>query len=993
MAIQLFTRQKIDGQSLRLGYNNLEKLHDNTVKNITTLQSLVGQLELNESEDAWKTQYVQELNNTIDGYINSTSSRGNNPRYYGDAFTETSLLVGKVLTDPSLQGRIREQTKYKEWKKNLEDGVGKGLYSRDVADMYLEQNPYRYYDKYEGETDEIAVRNRNQERINQQQGIPSTGEHGKIIGGVGGNYGNPTKDVSMTSILNLAAQRVAIEGGGSTTLYYKKADGSLTTNSAEADPTNPYPWFKDTYDNVKQIDENRLKQAAWQIINEQPGAKAGLEQALKVGLWKTGKQYNFNGSSYTDANGNIIDNEFTDERGLPLSIDKYIESLINPAARLMSRNVGKYSREKGYGMEYSAEIAKAYAQNLGKKSNTTGTITPPSTASATVDRFAETALTALYNKQAISDELKEIAKQYKIDPNDSKFYEKMMATGNPAIMEKVYDYWMNEENAVVNNHANKEEYDALEYVNSVNFGSTLSNDNSYKNNLYNYINQLYTNNGNVQDAIYINTKYGERSAGSYLTGPYIKDYSQDIINNITENGKYKLEDLGLKLENGMIVVPRDKAYLIPKIISSVENTGFGGLTFLSYTVDAAADLLANNDPHPGITNLIYAGLNKLDEDNKIRQIGQGAIDWLRGLRYDARQFVEDASRGVNATLGNTLNTEILYKDNNGKYTSRSKTNYWELYGPSLFNRDLQYNDPVVQQIKALNDKAVDVVDNYNKIQTNDSEYNNKNYGQLINDNTQFVPFASINQEIAQSMGLENADINRIIEQTKASISAHSPKEDAHFYFGDKNSLHDVDDIEQRMKITDQIAGILATDPNRVQLGYNSDTGETMINVSPGTKTNNANWAKSISDDFNAGFMVMGDFINDDPVYQKYFYTPARRGKKLLRNADLTNRTHIPIIPQVMSIDKKNGQYFLVTPNNKVLPLTEDIACAIAGNIDEFKKAMLLGRNMTQQEVKQLKDNIIKDTQMANITNTTSKEMLDYYSQVIEAIFSPIPTFN
>lgn len=280
MAFELFTptyrtvQNPIDLNVLASTYNTLEKGHQQAVDTSAAYITALGDLPVNEAE----RPYIQK-------HINSIQETLNNEKIYGNAYAaldDIKLLGAKISTDPGIKARIKAEAAYQNYMKLLD--ADKTISEAD-KEFFRVHNKYYYQDKYD--------------------------EKGNIIGGT--EWTPQKRHVAapdVTKYMQQAMAMVAEEGGKSSTVYYKDKNGKYVTNPKLSVDNLPYYSVQGEF---KRITKEKLREALNTVIANTDGAIEGLQQDFEIAKWRHNK-----------SNGLIVD-ETTDDKGLPLNFDQYLE--------------------------------------------------------------------------------------------------------------------------------------------------------------------------------------------------------------------------------------------------------------------------------------------------------------------------------------------------------------------------------------------------------------------------------------------------------------------------------------------------------------------------------------------------------------------------------------------------------------------------------------------------------------------------------------------
>lgn len=228
--------------------SSLDKItqqHEKAIETQSAISKALADIELNEAEDEWKTNYI----NQIKDEINSLASFGN----YSGALTRATLLAGRVTSDPALRGRIRAQKEYKNF---VDNTLARRDLTEDDKSWALAMNPYKYEDKVDN--------------------------NGNIVGGTDWKpTTRPVGEIDYNKLLATAKQMVFQESGGATQVVFYDAEGRDTTNPLTAEGVKYYK--NGTWQGISKKKLTELVEAA---IDNEPGARARIDQDWQVANWK-----------------------------------------------------------------------------------------------------------------------------------------------------------------------------------------------------------------------------------------------------------------------------------------------------------------------------------------------------------------------------------------------------------------------------------------------------------------------------------------------------------------------------------------------------------------------------------------------------------------------------------------------------------------------------------------------------------------------------------
>lgn len=296
----------------------IQERHDAAMDTSSALAAKLAELPLNEAEDQWRANYAAKMQ---EEFTNATTF-GN----AATAFDTVRKQARDFASNPELLGRLRYNQQREEFLNNLEN---RNDISQAIKNYTRENTPYAYEDNFD--------------------------ENGNVIGGskFDPNY-RPVSQIAVADIFANALKTVAAESGGGDSIYFLDANGRYTTDQTRSVDGLPYMKQGVKYERLSQ---DKIKEAFYAQLNATPGANESITQDWTVGTYNTLKSQ--------DEEGNVIPNEFTDDQGILLTRDQYIESLIDPLARTSAFNRVISSSDPLAGFSVAAQNAR----NSSKKSD------------------------------------------------------------------------------------------------------------------------------------------------------------------------------------------------------------------------------------------------------------------------------------------------------------------------------------------------------------------------------------------------------------------------------------------------------------------------------------------------------------------------------------------------------------------------------------------------------------------------------------------------
>lgn len=265
----------INLETLGKTYDTLEQGHKEAVKAASDLEVTIANMDLDEAEDEWKQNKINEIKDTI---VANT--------VYGNSYAALDDIIaksGELGSDAGLIGRLQANKEHKAFEAKV-DAMDM---PQDYKDMYKELNPYTYQDKLD--------------------------KNGKVIGGTRWTpVASPTKVIPMNQIMNQALQWAAKESGGGNQTKFIDVNGNLSNTYT---PGAEMAVFSTTTGTWQKLTKDKLRKAMEAAIANTPGAKESIDQDYKVQLWHAKKNE---------------PNDVTDRNGILMTKEQYLENRINP---------------------------------------------------------------------------------------------------------------------------------------------------------------------------------------------------------------------------------------------------------------------------------------------------------------------------------------------------------------------------------------------------------------------------------------------------------------------------------------------------------------------------------------------------------------------------------------------------------------------------------------------------------------------------------------
>lgn len=274
----------VDLNVLGQTYSILEQGHQQAVQTSSDLQAAMAQLPLNEAEDAWRQQKINEIQQTI---ADNTT--------FGNAYGALDDLIakkGNLISDPGLLGRLRAQQDYKTYQQKV-DAMN---IPEHYKDYYKKANPYYYQDHYD--------------------------DKGNVIGGSKWiEKSNPVATQDYNKLMQLAIQYASPHKSNSIVTRYLNADNTITTTPKDPNAT-PVLYDTTTYA-IQELTKEDLRY--------------GLEAAMKAApeyLDSLRQDYNIALDDYKNNNEGLYNINST--KGGHMTFEEFKDSIFEPMYKARS---------------------------------------------------------------------------------------------------------------------------------------------------------------------------------------------------------------------------------------------------------------------------------------------------------------------------------------------------------------------------------------------------------------------------------------------------------------------------------------------------------------------------------------------------------------------------------------------------------------------------------------------------------------------------------
>lgn len=283
-------------------FNKLNEGHIQAIQAQSELQTAISQLDLNETEEDFRQQLVNEIDNTV-----KEGTRYNNAYF---ALPDIIQKAGNINSNPELIGRLRAQQAYKA---NIAAIDARTDVNDEAKEMAKARSPYYYRDKQTGEL---------------------------INNGVWKPGYSPVKSYDINQILQFVGQYVSPDKGGySGPISFLNVDGSV---SDTWNPAGGLGVLNQQTGQWERLSEEKIKSAWNAAIAANPGIIASLQQDYEVANWNL------------DTKGEDIYN-IVGKDGSRITFNDFVNRIIDPYAK------AKSYYNKTSSITYDSSTLKSYA--------------------------------------------------------------------------------------------------------------------------------------------------------------------------------------------------------------------------------------------------------------------------------------------------------------------------------------------------------------------------------------------------------------------------------------------------------------------------------------------------------------------------------------------------------------------------------------------------------------------------------------------------------
>lgn len=241
----------VDLNTLGRTFDTLEQGHKEAIQSASQLKATIANLPLDPSENGWRQQYIDKIDQTV---------RDNT--LFGNSYGALDNLIaeaGDIASDAGMIGRLQANQAHKEYEARVDAmNIPEGY-----KQMYKEENPYYYKD---GSVDKKT---------------------GKVTAGtVWKANSSPVNSIDAFALRAKALSIVRADAGGGESVSFLDAAGRPTSDPSKSEDGTIY---KKTGTKWERLSDDKILKAVNQAIAETPGAMDSLQQDYRYALWRRNK--------------------------------------------------------------------------------------------------------------------------------------------------------------------------------------------------------------------------------------------------------------------------------------------------------------------------------------------------------------------------------------------------------------------------------------------------------------------------------------------------------------------------------------------------------------------------------------------------------------------------------------------------------------------------------------------------------------------------------
>lgn len=218
------------------------------------IAAAINKLPLNVKEDAWKANYI----NNIQKQIDASAQTGD----YATAVETATRLANEAVFSPEVMGRLRANQQFEDTKKQNLDRLRSGKISQNTYDWWLRANPYQYEDTYD--------------------------DNGTIVGGTEYNSKPLYDDIQIPSLAKMAfdlatPEKTDVRRAGSSSIT-NASNVNQTVNGKTYNAGTGISGQSDRRFQQQKVDIQTIRDNMEELIKTLPDGWNQVEQAYDVAI-------------------------------------------------------------------------------------------------------------------------------------------------------------------------------------------------------------------------------------------------------------------------------------------------------------------------------------------------------------------------------------------------------------------------------------------------------------------------------------------------------------------------------------------------------------------------------------------------------------------------------------------------------------------------------------------------------------------------------------
>jgi hypothetical protein len=226
--------------------DKITQQHEKAVEQRAAIQSALANVKLNEAEDEWKQNYIDNITKQID----NAAQFGN----YSTALTTATRLAGEAASNPELLAKVQENENYETWKKTLDSLYLNNKIDKNTRDYFKAKTKYSFNGTYD--------------------------DNGNFKTYSLTDYETPVQQIDLSGLFSWVGQTVAEQSGSS------QGVGAVTATGGKTEYYSPDAAVLSHSGKGYSRKDLATINAVWdEAVKRHPEAIAYLQQQMDVNQW------------------------------------------------------------------------------------------------------------------------------------------------------------------------------------------------------------------------------------------------------------------------------------------------------------------------------------------------------------------------------------------------------------------------------------------------------------------------------------------------------------------------------------------------------------------------------------------------------------------------------------------------------------------------------------------------------------------------------------